>query len=176
MLKTVLRFQISLREISNSISLSDRKKMIKCCRADFSSVSDFLARWLSNDVLRQGFLNIFLTTSFAVRNSRNTSVVRVIFFFSKSSKFDVNFRNEAKIQKNFFYWEMCIWIDCDRFSLLQREYLWSAVNMLTNSPKSSDIKISSSICLWSKCCCADFSGVWVPLVCWLSNGVLSGSF
>ena len=30
-------------------------------------------------------------------------------------------------------------MDCCLFSLLQREYLWLAINMLANSPKISDI-------------------------------------
>ena len=30
-------------------------------------------------------------------------------------------------------------MDCCLFSLLQREYLWLAINMLVNSPKISDI-------------------------------------
>ena len=45
---------------------------------------------------------------------------------------------EQKIEKKFFcFLNNCISIVCDsKFSLLQRQYSSSAVNVLTNSPKS----------------------------------------
>ena len=63
-----------------------------------------------------------------------------VIFFSKCSKFDGDFTNGVKSPESFFcFLDYCIWIDCCIFSLLQREYLSSAVNMVANSPKISDI-------------------------------------
>ena len=42
-------------------------------------------------------------------------------------------------KKVFSFWNKCIWNGCGKFSLLWREYLSSIVNVLTNSPKISDL-------------------------------------
>ena len=43
---------------------------------------------------------------------------------------------QRKIQKKAFcFWDKSIWIGCIKFSLLRREYFWSAINVLTNSDK-----------------------------------------
>ena len=53
--------------------------------------------------------------------------------------FYVDFRNGIKFwQKVIDFLDNCIWTGCGSFSLLWREYLPSAVNVLTNSPKISD--------------------------------------
>ena len=81
-----------------------------------------------------GLLDIYLTTVFGVRNLQNTSGIRVIFFW-KRSKFYQHFKNvEKKSGKKIFFWDDCIWICCVKLSLLRREYLWQAVNVLKNSP------------------------------------------
>ena len=106
---------------------------------DFSSVWDPLACWLSNSVLKQCFLDIDLTTSFAVRNFKNAWDIRVILSF-KIFKISCRFQKGSKNSEiNFCLLYHCIWSDCGNFSLVQREYLWSAVNMLRNSPKISDV-------------------------------------
>ena len=50
----------------------DEKIRWKCCHADFNSLSDPLACWLGNGVLKRGFLDIHLNTYLAVCNSQNT--------------------------------------------------------------------------------------------------------
>ena len=60
---------------------NDEKIWEKCCRADFSSLWYPLGCWLWNGCLKQGFLEIYLTTWFAVRNFGNTSAIRMIFYF-----------------------------------------------------------------------------------------------
>ena len=75
----------------------------------------------------------------------------------------------------------CISIGCGKFSLLGRKYVSLAVNVLTKSPKISNVikrdifqlnfGQSDETIFW-KCCRADFSSVWDPLTCWLSKGVL----
>ena len=55
-------------------------------------------------------------------------------FFWKCWKFNVDFKNaEKNWEKTFGFWDISIWIGCIKLSLLKREYLSSAVNMLTNS-------------------------------------------
>ena len=50
------------------------------------------------------------------------------------------FKNVAKNQERTFYFlDICIWTDCCKLSVLQREYLWSTPNMLRNNAKISDI-------------------------------------
>ena len=43
---------------------------------------------------------------------------------------------QKKIEKKLLcFLDHCVWIDCVNLSLLRRENLWPAVNVLTNSPK-----------------------------------------
>ena len=44
-----------------------------------------------------------------------------------------------KLEKKLYVWDTCIWIGYGKLSLLQRKYLSSGVNMLTNSLKILDI-------------------------------------
>ena len=61
-------------------------------------------------------------------------------FFSECFKFEVDFRNKAKIQKGFLYFlDNCIGIGCGRFSLLSGVYFSLVVNVLISSPKISDV-------------------------------------
>ena len=46
---------------------------------------------------------------------------------------------EQKIRKIFSFLDNCIWNGCSKSSVLQREYLSSAVNVLTKCPKISHI-------------------------------------
>ena len=46
---------------------------------------------------------------------------------------------QENLSKNVWFLGNVIWIKCDKFSLLRREYLPSAANVLTNSPKISGI-------------------------------------
>ena len=57
-----------------------------------------------------------------------------------SSFFNADFRIAAKNwEKKFCFLHNFIWIGFGKFSLLQKEYLSSSINALTNSPKISDI-------------------------------------
>ena len=61
----------------------------------------------------------------------------VVRFFKKCWKFTVDSKNEEKNwEKMFCFWDKCIWIVCIELSLLRREYLSSAVNLLTESLKT----------------------------------------
>ena len=56
-----------------------------------------------------------------------------VIFFLKISKFKVDFENP---EKAFCFWDNYVRNGCVKLSVLRREYLSSAVNVLTNSYKS----------------------------------------
>ena len=58
-------------------------------------------------------------------------------FFWKCSKFNADSKNAEKISEKIFgFWDKCIWIVCIQLSLLIREYLSSAVNVLRKGLKN----------------------------------------
>ena len=66
-----------------------------------------------------------------------------VMFFWKCSKFNADSKNEEKnSEKNFGSWGKCIWIVYIHLSLLIREYLSSAVNVLRKRLKN--IHVSKS--------------------------------
>ena len=59
--------------------------------------------------------------------------------FWKCSIVDVDLRHGAKKWEFFFcFLDNCTWIEWGNFFLLRREYLLSAVNAITNTPRISD--------------------------------------
>ena len=52
--------------------------------------------------LKGAFPDIYLITFFGLHNFANTSPMRVILFFCKSSKFNVDFRNAEKTSEKVF--------------------------------------------------------------------------
>ena len=65
--------------------------------------------YLLNFSLKRDSLDIYLTTFFGVRNFKNTSAIRVIFFW-KCSKLNRNLQNVKKNWQNIFcFWDNCIW-------------------------------------------------------------------
>ena len=107
-------FQISLRvTFSNTISLEVTEKYNKS--VTFSSVWYTFACWLWKDVLKQGFLDVYLTPSFVVRNFENT------FSFSTVSKDWCKFQKWNKKLESCFL-DNCISNGCHKFLLLWREY------------------------------------------------------
>ena len=110
-----------------------------CCPSDFNSVWARSPCHLWKGPLKQDLLDIYLTTFFGVSKSENTSAMRVIFF-RKCSKWNLNLENVKKHSQNIFgFWDNIIWKSCYKLSLLRRQYLLSAVNGLTNSPKILNI-------------------------------------
>ena len=70
-------------------------------------------------------------------------------FFWKCSKFNVDFENGRKnLEKGFCFWDNCVRICCVKLSLLRREYLSSAVNVLTNSYKA--LRLTKTDFFWHK--------------------------
>ena len=116
---------------------SDQWIWESCCHWDSNRVLARLPRCLSRSPLKRDFLGIYLTTSLGVRYFRDTSAMRVIFFFWKGSKFDADMKNAQNSSENVFcFWGKSIWIGCIKLSLLRREYLSSDVAVLTNSLKT----------------------------------------
>ena len=132
----VLRFYISLREaLSNSIFSKRSINMIKVLLCRFWQGLGPLPCCLSKFLLKRDFLDICLTTSFAVPNFENTSATRFICF-SKIFKFCSTF---PKFRKKFIIFfcfvDNIIWIGCINLSLLRKEYLSLSINVWTKSPK-----------------------------------------
>ena len=123
---------------------------------------------------------------FGVRNFQNTKSMRVIFFFRKYSKFNVDFENAGKNrEKNFCLWDNCIWIGVVKLSLLRTWYFSSVANVLTTSPKILHVNkrdffqlnwLGSGQWISAKVCDADFNSAWARLRCCLSKGPLKRDF
>ena len=95
---------------------------------------------LSKRLLEGDFIDIYLTTFFGVRKFKNTWAIRVIFFL-KLVKIEYKFiKCQKKNWKNIFrFWAKGIRKCSNKLPLLRTEYLLSAVNGLTNSPKIGNI-------------------------------------
>ena len=70
-------------------------------------------------------------------------------FFWKYSKFKVDFENATKnSEKAFCFWDNYVRIGCVKLSLLRKEYLSSAVNVLKNSYKA--LPLTKTDFFWHK--------------------------
>ena len=106
--------------------------------------------------------------------------------FWKCSKFNVDFEKAQKnSEKAFCFWEKCIWIACIKLSLLKREYLSSAINVLTKFYKVLDITktdifqpnyLQNEHSIWWRCCREDCNSVCAHLPCCLSKGAMKQDF
>ena len=67
--------------------------------------------------------------------------MRIHFFFQNVQNLMKNTKKKKaeRLERVFCFLDDCIEIDCCKFSLSQREYLSSAVNLLTSSAKILDI-------------------------------------
>ena len=101
---------------------------------DFSCVLSRLSCYLSKGLVKVHSLDIYLTTFFGVLRFKNISAMRLIFFL-KMFKTESRFQKCKKTEKIFFcLWDNCIWKCGNKLYLLRRQYLSSAVNVLTNGP------------------------------------------
>ena len=72
---------------------------------------------------------------FGVRNFGKAKCMRPNFY-SKIFKISARFPKwSKKFRKNFFFWDICIWIGILKLSLLITGYFSSAANQLTSSRK-----------------------------------------
>ena len=82
--------------------------------------------------MKEDFLEIWLRPFFGVPNFGNTWGMRVILFW-KCTMFKLHFKSAVSNWENVLsFWDYCIWIGCLILSLLTREYLLLAVNILKN--------------------------------------------
>ena len=116
---------------------SDDKMWWKCCRADFRSVWDHSICWLSKGIL--DFLDICVTTPFALCNFKKTSAMRIMFICKILKTWCSLQKSRKNWQKCFCFLDNFFRIGCCNFFLISREYLSLAVNVLTTSPKIPDI-------------------------------------
>ena len=123
---------ITKRDIFQLLLLSEWwENMLKLLLCRFQHGLGHLACWMSKSVLKRGFLDIYLTASFAIRNFGNTSAKRIIIFFFKISKIWCRSQKWTKhLRRNWLFLENIIWIGCCRFLLLWGEYLSWAVYVL----------------------------------------------
>ena len=108
------------------------------------------------------------------------------YFLWKRSKFNIDLKTaETSWEIGFCFWDICIWIGCRKLSVLRREHLPSAVNVLTNNLQNLHIYrdiSSNSVALtvinkYDKCDVVDFSTVfWSSLACCLSKGLVKEDF
>ena len=138
--------------------------------------------WYSQGVLTPDSWDIYLSTYFAVYNLRKIETMRLIFCCEMFETKCAECRRAAKNwEKIFSFLDNCIWISCGNFSLLQREYLSSGINVVKNGIAISNItkkdlfelKFSKSDeQIWLNYCRGDLGSVWDPLTFWLFKSVL----
>ena len=172
-----------IQKLWGSSFVSKRPKL--CCDAYFNSAWAHWPCCLSESPLKQDFLDIYLTTF-------SESVISEIqklcgsSFFSKCSKFGLNFKNAEINSENFFcFLQNCIWIGIVKLSLLRTGYFSSPANVLTSSTKILHVnkrdffqihRLGSDNWIRSRCCDADFNSAWVCLPCCLSKVPLKQHF
>ena len=144
--------------------------MVKISSSDFKSVWARLQGCFSKVPLKLEFLDIYLTTILRVRNFGNICSMRVIVSL-KILKIYIDFKNaEKNSQKGSSFWNNCIWIGSIKVSLLIREYLSSAVNVLANSLKILHITKGE---LFQFNYLQGNQWIWWSSCCWYRNSVLT---
>ena len=111
--------------------------------------------------------------------------MRAIFVF-KMFKIWYKFQKcRKKLGKKFVFLDNCIWIGLVKLPLLGREYLSSAVTVLTNKPKILYITkrdifelnfLHSDYKIWTRCCREDLNSVLDCLQCCLLKSLLKREF
>ena len=127
-------FHITKRDFFQLSCLhSDHKNMIKVLSLRLKVLEPVYNVAFWRVVWNGDVLDIYLTTFSRVLNLGNTSAIMVIFF-PKCLKLNIDFKYvKNRWEPICCFWDSCIWIGWVKLSLLRREYLSSAVNMLINS-------------------------------------------
>ena len=105
---------------------------------------------------------------------------------SKCSSVYVDFENTRKLPENAdSFGDNCVWTCCRSFSQLWQGYMWRVVNVLKNSPKTSNLTRRQNTQLnlsdingtlaW-KCSCADMRSISHQLTGGCLKGVLKQEF
>ena len=140
---------------------------------------------MSKGSLKLYFLDIYLIT-FSESVISETQKLWLSSFFSKSWKFKLDFKNDAKnAEKVLYFWENHIWIGIVKMSLWRTRYFSSAANMLTSSPMILHVNkkdffrldwLGSDQWIWWRCCDPDLNRAWARLPCCMSNCPLKHDF
>ena len=112
------------------------------------SFLDTLTCWVSISVLIGGFLDILVSPLFAVYTFIKKEPLRLMFFFSKYSKFYVDSRNGAKNSENIFFWNNSIRIGCVRHLLLLRENTCHRVSVCEQTVSRFQILLKQNFSSW----------------------------
>ena len=114
---------------------SDQWMWWRVCDAELNSAYARLPSGLSRQLLKQDFLDIYLTT-FSQSVTSKVQNPWGSFFYSRILKFNLDFKNDAEnSEKVFSFSDNCIWICILNLSRLRRGYFLSVANVLTRSPK-----------------------------------------
>ena len=134
-----------------NFSHNNEKIWWKHCLLNFTSVRDPLTCWLFEAYSELGLFRHLSNQVFHILQFRKCISYAAHLLFSNCLKFDANFRNTTENwEKKLFSLDNWILIGSSKYSVLGRKYWTSAVNVLINSPKISDITkrgISNSIFL-----------------------------
>ena len=135
--QTVLRFYISLREtFSHSITFTVINNSGKGAVVQITTMFRLVYHVSSPWFLSNGTFKTFFWPRLSEPAILEIQKLWGSSLFWKCSKFNVDFENALKdLEKVFRFWDKSIWIWCIKLSLLRRQYLSSAVNVLTNSLK-----------------------------------------
>ena len=113
---------------------SDQWIWQRCCDGDFNSACARLPYCLSKHLLKPDSLDIYLNT-FSESVISKIENLWVSSFLSQCSKFNLDFKNAAKnSEKNFRFWDNCIWIVIVKLSLLSTGYFSSAASAWSSFP------------------------------------------
>ena len=123
-----------LREtFSNSIDLEVINEYDKAAVMEISTVLWHVYHVACQRVLSNGVFRHWSDYVFRVRNFKITKSIRESFFW-KCLKFHLGFGIAARNgEKNFCFWDNCIWIGTVKLSLLRRGYFSSTANVFKSS-------------------------------------------
>ena len=135
--QTVLRFCIELRyTFSDWIMLRVINKYDKGTVVQIATVFVPVDHLVCGRVFWSVIFQTFISSPFSETVISEIHLLWGSSFFSKCSKENAYFKKEDKNwEKVFYFWDKCIWICCFKLRLLRREYLSSAVTLLTSSLK-----------------------------------------
>ena len=118
----------------NNVRLGQKSRHEK-----FVSVSEPWTRWFTKVLLKRELSGIQVTTFFRVNNFQNIWAMKLIFVLKMRKILFRFWKCKKNSEKIWGFDENGVWTCCGKFSLLWREFMWSAVNVLPDSPKISDL-------------------------------------
>ena len=156
-----------------------------CRDPDFRSSWARLPYCLSKHHLKRDFLDIYLTT-FSKFVTSKKKIIWGSYFFSKSLKFNLDFKNAANYsEKVFCFWDNCIWLGIVKLSLWRTRWFSSTAIVFTSSPMILHLNnrsffqlnfLGSDWWIWKRVCDGDFNSAWALLPYCVSKHPLKRDF